>query len=118
MGGFVNDYFDGKLQKAVKSAELPADWDALPVKVLVTTNFEEVAKDTAKDAFVEFYAPWCGHCKSLAPIWDQIAEKYADRKDLVIAKVDGTEDEEEDFGDDDEEEDLDEEEDSNQKIEL
>jgi len=93
MGGFVNDYFDGKLQKSVKSAELPADWDALPVKVLVTTNFEAVAKDKAKDVFVEFYAPWCGHCKSLAPIWDQIAEKYADRKDLVIAKVDGTENE-------------------------
>ena len=34
-----------------------------------------------------------GHCKSLAPIWDQIAEKYADKKDLVIAKVDGTENE-------------------------
>ena len=29
----------------------------------------------------------------MAPIWDQIAEKYADRKDLVIAKVDGTENE-------------------------
>merc|ERR1719483_1628455 len=91
MGGFVNDYFDGKLQKSVKSAELPADWDALPVKVLVTTNFEAVAKDKARDVFVEFYAPWCGHCKSLAPIWDQIAEKYTDRKDLVMAKVDGAE---------------------------
>jgi len=93
MGGFVNDYFDGKIQKSIKSAELPADWDAKPVKVLVSTNFEEVAMDKTKDVFVEFYAPWCGHCKSLAPIWEQIAEKYADKKDLVIAKVDGTENE-------------------------
>jgi len=93
MGGFVNDYFDGKLQKAIKSAELPADWDANPVKVLVTSNFEEVVQDKTKDVFVEFYAPWCGHCKALAPIWDQIAEKYADRKDLMFAKVDGTENE-------------------------
>ena len=66
MGGFVNDYFDGKLQKSIKSAELPADWDANPVKVLVTTNFEEVAMDKTKDVFVEFYAPWCGKlCPSL-----------------------------------------------------
>jgi len=93
MGGFVKDYFEGKIQKTVKSAELPADWDAEPVKVLVTTNFEEVAMDKTKDAFVEFYAPWCGHCKSLAPIWDQIAAKYEDRSDLVIAKVDATENE-------------------------
>eukprot|EP00092_Neocalanus_flemingeri_P004114 GFUD01004426.1.p1 GENE.GFUD01004426.1~~GFUD01004426.1.p1 ORF type:complete len:519 (+),score=155.88 GFUD01004426.1:230-1786(+) len=93
MGGFVKNYFDGKIQKSIKSAELPADWDAKPVKVLVTTNFEEVALDKTKDAFVEFYAPWCGHCKSLAPIWDQIAEKYQDRKDLVIAKIDATENE-------------------------
>jgi len=93
MGAFVNDYFDGKIAKAVKGAELPADWDANPVKVLVTSNFEEVAMDKTKDVFVEFYAPWCGHCKALAPVWDQIAEKYKDRKDLLIAKVDGTENE-------------------------
>merc|ERR1712002_785503 len=93
MGAFVNDYFDGKIAKAVKGAELPADWDANPVKVLVASNFEEVAMDKTKDVFVEFYAPWCGHCKALAPVWDQIAEKYKDRKDLLIAKVDGTENE-------------------------
>jgi len=93
MGGFVNDYFDGKLQKSIKSAELPADWDANAVKVLVTTNFAEVALDKKKDVFVEFYAPWCGHCKTLAPIWEQVAEKYESRSDLVIAKVDSTENE-------------------------
>ena len=64
-GGFVNDYFDGKIQKSIKSAELPADWDAKPVKVLVSTNFEEVAMDKTKDVFVEFYAPWCGKFNNL-----------------------------------------------------
>lgn len=37
--------------------------------------------------FVKFYAPWCGHCKRLAPVWDMLAEAYAKEKSVTIAKV-------------------------------
>ena len=38
-------------------------------------NFEEIVNDEKKDVLIEFYAPWCGHCKSLAPKYEELGEK-------------------------------------------
>jgi protein disulfide-isomerase A1 len=42
---------------------------------------------------LEVYAPWCGHCKSLAPIYEKLAKRFAKVDSVVIAKMDGTENE-------------------------
>ncbi|XP_020274383.1 LOW QUALITY PROTEIN: protein disulfide-isomerase-like [Asparagus officinalis] len=39
---------------------------------------------------LEFYAPWCGHCKKLAPILDEVAVSFEKDADVVIAKMDAT----------------------------
>jgi protein disulfide-isomerase-like protein len=41
-----------------------------------------------KAALVEFYAPWCGHCKSLAPIYEKLGGVFAGEAGVVIAKID------------------------------
>lgn len=89
---FAKDFVDGKLEPSIKSEEIPESNDG-PVTVVVAKNYEEVVLDDSKDVLIEFYAPWCGHCKALAPKYEELGELYqkSEFKDkITIAKVDAT----------------------------
>lgn len=72
---------------------MPAESHDGNVRVLVGKNFNEVVYQAEKDVLVEFYAPWCGHCKKLTPIYEAVAKKFRGFENLVIAKMDSTENE-------------------------
>jgi len=89
---FVDDFVAGKVEPSVKSEPIPESNDG-PVAVVVAKNYEQIVLDDTKDVLIEFYAPWCGHCKSLAPKYEELGALYAksEFKDkVVIAKVDAT----------------------------
>ena len=58
-------------------------------------SFEQAIQ--SKNTFIKWYAPWCGHCKALAPDWDTLAEKYSASSSVMIASVDCTTDENKDL---------------------
>ncbi|CAD8208859.1 unnamed protein product [Paramecium pentaurelia] len=59
------------------------------VHKLTTENFKEQVFENHRHIFVKFYAPWCGHCQTLAPTFERLA-KELNRDDIVIAEVDHT----------------------------
>jgi len=88
IGSFIGGIKDGSIKPHLKSAAVPETQGN--VVVVVGTEFEKIVMDPTKDVLVKFYAPWCGHCKKLAPIWDELGEAYKDNADVVIAKFDAT----------------------------
>jgi protein disulfide-isomerase A6 len=74
---------------------LPAALALLPlisaeaVVDLSSKNFDDVVLKSGKPALVEFFAPWCGHCKNLAPTYEELATTFQHAVDKVtVAKVD------------------------------
>lgn len=70
---------------AILFADVAAD-----VAVLTAANFDELVFKDDVSSFIKFYAPWCGHCKAIAPAWEALGATYADSSGQLIGSVDCT----------------------------
>ncbi|KAH7671078.1 protein disulfide-isomerase A1 protein [Dioscorea alata] len=86
---WLKEYKDGNLTPFRKSEPIPEVNDE-PVKIVVADNLKDVVFDSGKNVLLEFYAPWCGHCKKLAPILDEVAVSFENDANVIIAKMDAT----------------------------
>jgi len=86
---FYSDFLSGSLTPYIKSETPPANNDG-PVKVVVGSTFQQIVNNPDHDVLIEFYAPWCGHCKQLEPKYKKLGEKFKGVDSVVIAKMDAT----------------------------
>jgi len=89
-GNWLKSFVGKELQPTTKSQEPPAD-NTGPVKTIVGKTFDDLVINNDKDVLVEFYAPWCGHCKQLAPKYEELGKMFSSDANVVIAQVDATE---------------------------
>ncbi|XP_048535900.1 protein disulfide isomerase-like 1-4 [Triticum urartu] len=89
MKEFAQDFLEDKLTPSYKSDPVPESNDE-DVKVVVGKSLDQIVLDESKDVLLEVYAPWCGHCQSLEPIYNKLAKYLRGIDSLVIAKMDGT----------------------------
>lgn len=58
------------------------------IVVLTDANFEEEVLKSSKPVLVDYWAEWCGPCKMITPILEDIAEEYSDRLKLAKLNID------------------------------
>ncbi|XP_078072948.1 thioredoxin domain-containing protein 5 [Mustelus asterias] len=98
----LKEYVDSQLETAeapeedqesdehIEEDDQPEEKEPYSVITLTESDFEQTIAMGV--TFVKFFAPWCGHCKSLAPTWEQLAkQEFPGLSDIKIAKVDCTE---------------------------
>jgi len=95
--GFYNDYTNKKAKRFYLSQAPPAD-DPNLVKTVVTSTFQNIVLDGNKDVLLHIWAPWCGHCRAMMPVYDNVARKTREVENFVVAKIDASVNDLEGFG--------------------
>jgi thioredoxin 1 len=60
----------------------------MAAKNVTTASFQEDVLNNPKPVLVDFWAEWCGPCRQVSPILDQIADEYGDKIEIVKVNVD------------------------------
>ncbi|XP_046439075.1 probable protein disulfide-isomerase A4 [Daphnia pulex] len=87
---FIDLLSSGKGTPYYKSQPVPKVQEG-PVLTVVANSFAKEILQSKKDVLIEFYAPWCGHCKALEPEYKKLAKKMKkSNPNLILAKMDAT----------------------------
>jgi len=78
----------GSASANVEERKQPETVSSSVVMILSGDNFNHGVEKGV--SLVKFFAPWCGHCKRLAPTWEELAKKFVDNSEVNIVKVDCT----------------------------
>lgn len=96
---FIKAYKAGEIIPKIKDGPAGMDSDMgmeeddnSPSAVVAVSdkNFDEVVTNSPNDVMIEFYAPWCGHCKALAPKYKQAASMLEHVDTVTLAAFDAT----------------------------
>jgi len=85
---YFADFASGTLKPKFKSEPVPETNDG-PVFTVTHSTYEKIVLDKSKDVLLELYAPWCGHCKKLAPIYEDLGKLFPSGSNVVIAQFNG-----------------------------
>jgi len=85
---FLTGVEDGSIKAIVKSEPVPETNDG-PVRQVVATTMEEELFLEDRDVLLKVYAPWCGHCKTMAEDYKAVGAELPKDK-IVIAELDGS----------------------------
>ena len=90
MVALLNQCFDNYSNSSSndKDTTIVNNNDSSDVVVLTDNNFKELVENSNDHWFIELYAPWCGHCKNLAPEWEKLATQLKGK--VKVGKVDAT----------------------------
>lgn len=86
---FMDDFEANKIEKFIKSEPIPEE-NPGPVYKVVAKTFNDEIINNDMDVFVKYYAPWCGHCKALAPTFIELGESLKHNPKLKLVEIDAT----------------------------
>ncbi|XP_046734653.1 thioredoxin domain-containing protein 5 homolog [Diprion similis] len=87
----LKTYVSTMLGKNVESSDEEKKESGGPSDAVFTLTGESFKNGIEKGVtFIKFFAPWCGHCKRLAPTWEELGKKFWANENVHIVKVDCT----------------------------
>jgi len=94
---FYNEFTSKKALRYYISEPVPTENKDLVRKVVGETFKKEVLQGE-NDVLIMFWAPWCGHCRAMMPVYDNVARKTRLVDNFVVAKIDASVNELEGYG--------------------